>query len=414
MHLLHDSAPALKAAMKSGKQSLWPLAGIVLGALVSINPIYQPHLSIKVGIAALLVDIALSLILARRPWTARIGCLGAGLFLAVPCFVRESPLARGLLMCCMAFPLAITGSPLLAPPTASVRQRMTYLFTWLGTREVKRRARSFDHRALFRLTVVTVVFVAAMASVKAVPAAGSWLLVRWLGGGIMIMAAAEMLTACHDLLTTLMGLTAPSLMQSPHLSASVSEFWTRRWNPAASALLFRTFFFKPLARHGPALALCAAFLASALAHVLLPYMASGRWSISLACGAFFLVQPLFIIAERRLKVRRWRPATARAWTFAVLAIASPLFVEPALQLIEPSWGATHAVLRPTLAVLGFVMGVNLFFGLGSLAAADQFSPGELGAQPLTFRPITPAVTTQTVERESRTKSAGVDRPLSEA
>jgi hypothetical protein len=89
------------------------------------------------------------------------------------------------------------------------------------------------------------------------------------------------------------------------------------------------------------------------------------------CGAFFLVQPLFIVAERRMRVRRWLPAAGRAWTLAILTITSPLFVEPALQIIEPSWGAPDTVLTPVIAVLGFVIVMNAFFALGSLAAVAQ-------------------------------------------
>jgi hypothetical protein len=361
----------VNANSKPGTQFLWPLAGILIGALVSINPFYQPHLTIEVGIAAWFADMALSLILSAHLVTARIGCIISGLFLAVPCFVRESPLARGLLMCCMALALVITALPLLAPTNANLRQRMTYLFTWLGTHEVKRRARRLESRSLFRLIAATMILAAAMAAVKAVPAVGPWLFLRWLAAGIMVLSAAEMLTAGHDFVTALMGVSAPALMRSPHLSTSVSEFWTKRWNPPASRLVFGTFFFKPLARRGAVLALCVAFFASALAHVLLPLTAIGSWQIAIACGAFFLVQPVFIMAERWMNVRRWRLPAARAWTLAALAISSPLFVEPALQIIEPSWGAPDDLLLPTVAVLGFVIAVNLFFSLGSLLTPQR-------------------------------------------
>lgn len=269
----------------------------------------------------------------------------------------------------MAFPLLIAALPLFGPPTANLRERLTYLFTWLNTREVKRQARTFDIGSLIQLTAAIVVFVAAMVSVKAIPADGPWFLARWLAGGIMIFAFAEMVTASHDFLTALVGLSAPALMRSPYLSTSISEFWTKRWNPAASLLVFRALVFTPLARRGPAMALWAAFVASAVAHVLLPYMATGNWGISLMCGAFFLVQPLLIAAERWMNVRRWPSTAARAWTLTALAITSPLFVEPALQIVEPSWGPSNCVLPPAIAVLGFVLVVTVLFSLGSLAAA---------------------------------------------
>ncbi len=368
------------------KQFVWPVAAICIGALAGTNPFYQPHITLKLGIAAWFADMVLILILSVHPATARVGVLIAGLFLAVPCFLRASPLSRGLLMCCMTIPLAVVALPMLAPPTAGFRARLACLFTWLGTREVKRRARSFDIPSLVQLIAATLVLTATITSVKAVDAAGLWLLARWLAGGIMLLAFAGMATACHNFLTALMGLTAPSLLQSPYLATSVSEFWSKRWNPAASVLFFRTYCFAPLARRGVTLALFATFFVSAVAHVLLAYMAIVRWGISLVCGAFFLVQPLLIVAERWMKVRRWRPAAGRAWTLAVLTITSPLFVEPVLQIVGPSWGPPDNVLLPTIAVLGFVIIVNVFFSLGSLASRPEPTAPNRSRQPTAAAP----------------------------
>ena len=329
------------------------------------------------GVAAWFIDMAVVLLLLATSKTASMASLSAGLFLAVPLFHHGSALSRGLLMCCLALPFAIAALPLFGPPAESLRERLTYFFTWLNTREVKRCPRTFNVASLVQLALAMVVLVAAMVAVKTIPNEGPWFLGRWLAGGIMIFAFAEMLTSSHDFLTALMGLSAPALMRSPYLSTSISEFWTKRWNPTTSALLFRAFVFRPLARRGPALALWAAFVASAFAHVLLPYMATGQWDISLTCGAFFLVQPLLIAAERGMNVRRWRPSAARIWTLTALTITSPLFVEPALQIVEPSWGPANCVLPPAIAVLGFVMAMTFLFTLGSLTAADaRYSSAE--------------------------------------
>ena len=356
------------------KQFIWPAAAILLGALVSINPFYRPDLTLQIGIAAWFADLGVVVLLSVNPATMRFGVLIAGLFLAVPCFVREIPLARAALMCLMAFPLLIAAIPFLSPPPATFRERMSYLFTWFGTREVKRRTRAFELKSLLHLIAATLVFSTAMVAVKAVSAADGWAVARLLSGGIMIMAAAEMITAGHNFTASFIGVTAPALMQSPFLSTSLGEFWTKRWNPAASSLVFRACLFRPLSRRGPVLALWAAFFASAVAHALLPYMAMGKLGISLLCGAFFLAQPPLIAAERWLQVRRWKSGAARVWTLAALTIASPLFVEPLLQLLEPSWGASNELLLPTLMVLGFVIGLNVFFLLGALAACPQVMP----------------------------------------
>src|SRR5688572_26238864 len=204
-HTMISGNPSLK--LRERKQLIWPVAGIVLGVLVAMNPFYQPRVTLVVGVAAWFVDLALVLVLSAHPVTARVASLVAGVFLAVPGFLQASPLSRGFLMCCMALPLAIAALPLLASPTAGLRERLTYFFTWLSTREVKRHARSFDSASLLRLIAAAVVLAAAMASVKAVSAAGLGLPLRWLAGGIMILAFAEVVTASHDFMTALMGLS---------------------------------------------------------------------------------------------------------------------------------------------------------------------------------------------------------------
>ncbi len=354
---------------------IWPFVGIVLGVLARTNPFYEPHITLKVGVTAWLVNMVLVLILSLHPVTARAGVLVAGLFLAVPCFLWALPIFRLLLMCCMAFTFAVASLQLFPAPTAAVRGRLDYVFTWLGTREVKRRDRSLDAVSLGQLIVATLVLAAAVAAVKAVSASGIWLLARWFAGGILLLAFAEVVTAGHYFLTALMGVSAPPVMRSPYLSASIREFWAERWNPAASALVFGKYFFAPLARRGAGLGVFAAFFGSAVGHVLLLYMATKRWGISLLWGIFFLMQPLLIAVERRMKVRHWRLAAGRAWALTALAITSPLLVEPVLQLVEPSWGTPDDVLLPTLRVLGLAIFVNVFVSLGSLASIrDLHSP----------------------------------------
>jgi membrane bound O-acyltransferase family protein len=361
--------PTVNADSKSRKRKrfIWPVAGIVIGTIAASNSFYEPHMTLHAGIAAWCADMVLVLVLSAQPIGARVGVLMAGLFLAVPCFVWAAPLPRGLLMCFMSLPFAAAAALVLAPPIIGFRARLAHLCAWCGKRQVKRHTRSFDMASLLQLIVATVVFAAAIAACKAAPASGLWLPVRWLAGGILVFAFAEMATTCHNFVTAALGISVPPFFQSPHRSASIGEFWTKRWNLAAS-VLFRKYCFAPLARRGVWLALSATFAVSAVAHVLLAYMAIGRWGISMICGAFFLVQPLLIAVERQLDVRQWRPMAGRAWTLTVLAITSPLFVEPGLQIVEKSWGALDTVLLPTVAALGFVIVFSSIIPLASLAS----------------------------------------------
>ena len=356
----------MNAAPRNRKLFLWPAAAVVIGALASINPFYAPDISLRFGVVALFVDLVLALICWAHPIMARAGVLFAGLFMAVPCFLDAPPLFRGWLMCCMFVPPVIASIPVLAPSVTGFRARLALLCSWDHTRELKRSPRFFDTGSLLRLFLATIVSATALGVVASVPASGFWYVARWLAGGVMILATAEMWTAFHKFLAGAMGLTLPAMMQSPFLSTSIGEFWTKRWNPGTS-FMFRRLCFEPLARRGPVLALFAVFILSGVAHILLFYMAALRWKIALINGAFFFVQPLFILAERQLNVHWWPRAAARAWTLTILAITSPLFVEPGIQLIESIPGS---VLPGALLILSLGIFLEGFFLLAAFIACS--------------------------------------------
>jgi hypothetical protein len=306
-HGSDDSSISVKAQNPNRKLFLWPMTAIVLGAFAAVNPFYQPDISPFIGYTAWLADMALAIACFVYPPLARPGVLLCGLFLAVPCFLNAGPLFRVGLMCLAALPLLVAAMPLLAPSISDFRARLYFLMSWFGTRELKRRPRSFHAAALLQSVAGTLVFAAMVAAVQAIPASGLWFGPRWLAGGLMLFAFAEAATGFHNFLTALLGLTVPGLLNSPVLSRSIGQFWTERWNPGAS-VLFRKACYEPLARHGRVRALFAAFIVSGIGHLLLGYVMLGRWGISVVWGAFFSVQPLLILLEHRIHVRRWRPA----------------------------------------------------------------------------------------------------------
>ena len=356
----------MNAAPCNRKLFLWPAAAIVIAVLASVNPFYAPDISLRLGVVALFVDMALALICWAHPIAARAGVLLAGLFMAVPCFLDAPPVFRGWLMCCMFVPPIVASIPVLAPSVTGFRARLALLGSWDHTRELKRSPRYFDPGSLRRLFLATIVSATALGAVESVPASGFWYVARWLSGGVMILAVVEMWTAFHDFLAAALGLTTPLFMQSPFLSTSLSDFWTKRWNPGTS-FMFRRLCFEPLARRGPVLALFAVFILSGVAHMLLFYVAALRWKISLINGTFFFVQPFFILAERQLNVHRWPRAAARAWTLTVLAITSPLFVEPGLQLIE---SIPSSALPGALSILGLGISLEGLFLLAAFIACS--------------------------------------------
>jgi len=355
------------------KANLWLFTAVAIAVIAAANPFYRPEIPLQVGVALWVADMLLVLVLALRPFTARLGLPVALLLFPVPIFVQASSVSRFALMVLTALALAIAAAAFFAPPR--FRKPLAVLFSWFGTKTIARRPRKFDAIALLRLVMAVVVFAFALGVLKtAAPAGAAWLL-RWFSCGVAVFSFGEMVLASQDFITAALGLDAPALGRSPWLSVSVGEFWTRRWNAAVSELGFRYLFFRPLARRGRVPALFAAFLASAIVHFLLCFMATGRWGISLAFGAFFLVQPPFILAERALRVRRWPVRWARTWTLAALAVTSPLFVEPVARMIMPLLDSTPTTLPATGVMLGVAIGLNLFLALGQLmfcvAKTDQ-------------------------------------------
>lgn len=127
----------------------------------------------------------------------------------------------------------------------------------------------------------------------------------------------------------------PRFHDQPIRSLSIAEFWNRRWNRIIGQWLEDTFY-RPFARRRrPRLGIVVAFLASAALHFYFIYVPLGlEWALVIA--SFFVVQIVYLFVERALRVTRWSKPARRVWTFVLLAVASPLHMEPCLQLVERS------------------------------------------------------------------------------
>lgn len=134
------------------------------------------------------------------------------------------------------------------------------------------------------------------------------------------------------------GVNAKPLMNWPLLSASVSEFWGKRWNTAFRDLTHK-FLFAPLARKfGARGGLAVGFLFSGVLHELvITVPAGGGYGLP---TLYFALQGLGLLIEKRAKVRG---ATARAFAPLVIIAPAPLLFPPAFVL---------NVALPFLAALG--------------------------------------------------------------
>ncbi|MGD0816429.1 MAG: MBOAT family protein, partial [Verrucomicrobiota bacterium] len=209
----------------------------------------------------------------------------AGLVMAIPFFVRTAPLNVLLLAGFLCAPFLAAAGLLNVPPFVSFRARLAHVCAWSDTYPLQRRARRFDVAAVRNLFLATAVFAVAIAMVKTVSAHGHNLPVRWLAGGIGVLALGEMATTGPNFVMAALGINAPPFFQSPYRSVTISEFWSIRWNRAAGEFLRRCCF-APLARRGAVFAMFATFAISAAGHALMAFFVLGRWKSAVIFGSF--------------------------------------------------------------------------------------------------------------------------------
>lgn len=156
---------------------------------------------------------------------------------------------------------------------------------------------------------------------------------RWSAGLVLIYCLAECIQSSQLVVYRLLGVELPRINDYPLRSLSLAEFWGRRWNRVVSAWLSENLFM-PLARRRRAtLGVLAAFVASGVLHFWLAWIPLDLRA-GLTMASFFLVQGLGLVLERRLEARRWGAGARRSWTLAWILLSSPLFVEPALAMLD--------------------------------------------------------------------------------
>ncbi|HKO93127.1 MAG TPA: MBOAT family protein [Polyangiaceae bacterium] len=163
------------------------------------------------------------------------------------------------------------------------------------------------------------------------------ILCRYAAGLAFAYAGVEGALGAFEFVYRAGGLCPPVLHQQPILSASISEFWGKRWNRIVGNWLFSSFY-RPFALRRQAwLGAFAAFAASALLHLYFTWAAIGLGGAVLM-AAFFLAQVPLLWLEQRWYQAGWPSPLRRLWTLGWLALTSPLFIEPMLRIIEGGFG----------------------------------------------------------------------------
>jgi hypothetical protein len=291
-------------------------------------------MSIWLALGVWVVEIVVIAALAASRRGAVVGVWLAIALLPLPAFVVESwwPL-MALLILALVFAVFRAADLATDRTLATFSRRLAHMPSIIDRRRMTRAPPHFDWRALGRLVVATAITVAALWVVAIADRYDDWrhYALRWyVGGGPLPFSIMAMLDGVLALVLAPFGRTIPPVNRAPYLATSLSDFWSRRWNSIINTLL-REHVYRPFANRGAVAAMTATFVASAALHAYLVGMLLDT-AATLAWIAFFLAQPALMWVERRLRVRRWRPAWGRAWTLGALALLFPLFIEPVLVL----------------------------------------------------------------------------------
>jgi hypothetical protein len=135
------------------------------------------------------------------------------------------------------------------------------------------------------------------------------------------------------------------LFRDPLRSASLREFWGRRWNLAFVAMNRRLF--RPLfpARCPPAIVVLGLFLVSGALHELAISFPTGS-SVG-GPFAYFALNGVFVIVESRLRLPERHPLLARLATWAIVLLPLPLLFPAPFrgEFIDPLFAAASGSLR---------------------------------------------------------------------
>jgi hypothetical protein len=140
------------------------------------------------------------------------------------------------------------------------------------------------------------------------------------------------------------GVDAPPIMQAPLSSASLSDFWGRRWNLGFRHLTHRLIFKPVRIRAGVVPAILLSFLASGVIHdLVISLPARGGYGLP---TSYFVLQGFGVLLERSLLGKRLGLGSGiRGWLFAVICAGAPSFI-----LFHPLF--VRGVILPFLSAIG--------------------------------------------------------------
>jgi len=259
---------------------------------------------------------------------------------------RDQPPAARLAASSLLFLYAIKSAVLLTsapqrPNALTWLDRAIYMTVWPGMdpERLSRRlpppaetARTFAHGLVLTLVGVGCTGLIALGTPYLTSAT-----IGWLGIGALLLTVHFGFSGILASLLWLSGRPVRPLFDRPFASASLSDFWSRRWNlPFVD--MDRKLFMPVLLRWMPLrTAVIAIFLISGLLHEMaISYPAGGGWGGPMI---YFAIQAIGVVGERKLRLKS-RLAT---WIWILLPL--PLLFHEAFRssLIVPLFDCLHGV-----------------------------------------------------------------------
>jgi hypothetical protein len=246
--------------------------------------------------------------------------------LVASCFVPGTTVARAL-FAFVPIVVLICGSELMTGTGRNVRSRERWRI-----RRTQIDAARILQKLLLIILHVLIVWAAIHLLFRMVNPKNLTAELLRIGGGITLLySIAVIISEVVNVLFLAAGYSFPCAHRTPIAARTVGEFWNNRWNILVSAWL-HTYIFSPVARRrGAVSGILCAFLFSGLFHAWPILVALGKWP-AFTTTAFFVIQGFAVLAEHQLRIHTWPTPAARAWTWIMLLIPSPLFFDPGLRL----------------------------------------------------------------------------------
>lgn len=246
---------------------------------------------------------------------------------AIVCFVKSPTL--GIALFSSAFYAAMRNQSVLEESTAYCGQGVHFLSCCLLedlrfatdheqrlVTKPLRRHHFFRHwrRVVVKLLVAGVVGVAARSMALHAPmmlspaqSCGVWLCVDVARSALAMLFAVSMLVVLDVMYWFVLlpvDLEPRGSTNAPWSSASLQEFWAKRWNLSIGQLL-RELVYDRMRRqgHGRWVAATGTFVVSGILHMFEFWSGGATPAASVAVGTFFFVQPLLLFVERFLRTR---------------------------------------------------------------------------------------------------------------